>query len=275
MLLVIDVGNSNISYGVFDGTTLLHHVRTESARSRTADEYAVLVHQMLAMRGVSGGGAGVVGAAIDDAIVASVVPSLTDTMVAMVRRAFAREAVVVGPGIRTGMPILYENPREVGADRIVNAVAAYEWLRANEGATPKSGLIVVDFGTATTFDCVSPKGEYLGGVICPGVQISAEALFSRAARLHRVEIAVPPRVCGKNPVQSMQSGIVFGYAALVDGLCARLVQDLGYPCRVLATGGLARVIAPHAPAVEQVDDDLTLTGLRILFERNAGATSAR
>jgi type III pantothenate kinase len=272
MLLVIDVGNTNISYGVFDGATLLHHVRTESARARTADEYAVLVHQMLAMRGVGGlAGSGTVGAAIDDAIVASVVPSLTDTMVAMVRRAFSREAMVVGPGIRTGMPILYEDPREVGADRIVNAVAAYEWLRHHDGPAPKSGLIVVDFGTATTFDCVSPKGEYLGGVITPGVQISAEALFSRAARLHRVEIAVPARVLGKNPVQSMQSGIVFGYAALVDGVCARLVQDLGHPCRVLATGGLARVIAPHAPAIEQVDDDLTLTGLRILFERNANA----
>ncbi|MEJ7729143.1 MAG: type III pantothenate kinase, partial [Polyangiaceae bacterium] len=264
MLLVIDVGNTNISYGVFDGTTLLHHVRTESARARTADEYAVLVHQMLAMRGVGGlGGSGTVGAAIgspaigppiDDAIVASVVPSLTDTMVAMVRRAFAREAMVVGPGIRTGMPILYEDPREVGADRIVNAVAAYEWLRKNDGPSPKSGLIVVDFGTATTFDCVSPKGEYLGGVITPGVQISAEALFSRAARLHRVEIAVPPRVLGKNPVQSMQSGIVFGYAALVDGLCARLVKDLGHPCRVLATGGLARDNDPHQPPNEQFHD---------------------
>ncbi len=253
MLLVIDVGNTNTSYGVFDGASLLHHVRSESARSRTADEYAVLVRQMLVMRGAPPEG-------ITAAIVASVVPSLTDTMVELVRRAFGCEALVVGPGIRTGMSILYENPREVGADRIVNAVAAFEWA--------KGGVIVVDFGTATTFDCVTPKGEYLGGVITPGVQISAEALFSRAARLHRVELALPPRVVGRNPVHSMQSGIVYGYAGLVDGLVARLKKELGYPCRVVATGGLARLIAPQTEAIEEVDDDLTLTGLRLIFERN-------
>jgi type III pantothenate kinase len=197
---------------------------------------------------------------IASAIIASVVPPLTDTMMELVRRAFGREALVVGPGIRTGMPILYENPREVGADRIVNAVAAYAWA--------KGGVVVVDFGTATTFDCVTPKGEYLGGVIAPGVQISAEALFSRAARLHRVEIALPPRVVGRNPVHSMQSGIVYGYAGLVDGLCARLVRELGYPARIVATGGLARLIAPQTERIEAVDDDLTLTGLRLLYERN-------
>ena len=265
MLLVIDVGNTNVSYGVFDGATLLHHVRTESARARTADEYAVLVRQMLSMRGVEP-------SAIDAAIVASVVPPLTDTMVELVRRAFAREAMVVGPGIRTGMAILYDNPKEVGADRIVNAVAAFEWLRRTD-ASGKSGLIVVDFGTATTFDCVSPKGEYLGGTIAPGVEISADALFSRAARLHRVEIAVPPRVLGKNTVHSMQSGIVYGYAGLVDGLCARLKRELGHPCRVLATGGLARFIAPQTESIEHVYDDLTLDGLRVLFERNAAPAS--
>ncbi len=253
MLLVIDVGNTNTSFGVFEGTTLLHHVRSESARARTADEYAVLVRQMLALRGVDPD-------KIDSAILASVVPPLTDTMAELVRRAFSREPLVVGPGIRTGMSILYENPREVGADRIVNAVAAYEWAR--------SGCIVVDFGTATTFDCVTPKGEYLGGVITPGVQISAEALFARAARLSRVEIALPPKVVGRNPVHSMQSGIVYGYAGLVDGLCARLKKELGYPCRVVATGGLAKLIAPQTEAIEHVDNDLTLTGLRILYERN-------
>jgi len=188
MLLVVDVGNTNISFGVFDGTNLREHVRCESARSRTADEYAVLVRQMLALRGLDP-------AQIDSAIIASVVPPLTDTTVEVVRRGFGREPLVVGPGIKTGMAILYENPREVGADRIVNAVAAYEWA--------KGGVIVVDFGTATTFDCVTPKGEYLGGVITPGVQISAEALFSRAARLSRVEIALPPKVVGRNPVHSM------------------------------------------------------------------------
>lgn len=271
MLLVIDVGNTNISFGVFADSavahdapppsgrtpqatrTLLHHVRCESARSRTSDEYAVLVRQMLALRGVDAN-------RIDAAIIASVVPPLTDTMVDLVRTAFACEALVVGPGIKTGMAILYENPREVGADRIVNAVAAYEWA--------KGGVIVVDFGTATTFDCVTPKGEYLGGVITPGVQISAEALFSRAARLHRVEIALPPKVVGRNPVHSMQSGIVYGYAGLVDGLASRLKKELAYPCRVIATGGLARLIAPQTEAIEEVDDDLTLTGLRLIYERN-------
>lgn len=260
MLLAIDVGNTNISFGVFEGEALLHHVRSESARARTADEYAVLVRQMLALHGVAP-------ERIDSAIIASVVPALTDTMVGLVRRAFHREALVVGPGIRTGMSILYENPREVGADRIVNAVAAFEWARA--------GVIVVDFGTATTFDCVTPKGEYLGGVIAPGIQISAEALFSRAARLHRVEIALPPRVVGRNPVHSMQSGIAYGYAGLVDGLCARLKRELGYPCRVIATGGLARLIAPQTESIEVVDDDLTLSGLRLLYERNAAGREHR
>ena len=253
MLLVIDVGNTNISFGVFDGPNLLHHVRCESARSRTSDEYAVLVRQMLALRGVDLAG-------IDSAIIASVVPTLTDTMAGFVRTAFGRDALVVGPGIKTGMSILYENPREVGADRIVNAVAGYEWA--------KGAVIVVDFGTATTFDCVTPRGEYLGGVITPGVQISADALFSRAARLHRVELALPPRVVGRNPVHSMQSGIVYGYAGLVEGLVRRLRKELGYPCRVIATGGLARLIAPQTDAIEHVDDDLTLTGLRLIYERN-------
>lgn len=253
MLLAIDVGNTNVSFGVIDGARLVHHVRSESARARTADEYAVLVRQMLLLRGVDL-------TAIDRAIVASVVPALTDTMVSLVRRAFGCEALVVGPGIKTGMAILYENPREVGADRIVNAVAAYEWANA--------AVIVVDFGTATTFDCITPRGEYLGGVITPGVQISAEALFSRAARLRRVELTMPPRVIGRNPEHSMQSGLVHGYAALVDGLTARIQRELGYPCRVVATGGLARLIASATESIEAVDDDLTLTGLRILYERN-------
>jgi type III pantothenate kinase len=256
MLLVIDVGNTNISFGVFDGSHLLQHVRCESARARTADEYAVLVRSMLTLRGVDL-------SRIDAAIIASVVPTLTDTMVKFARTAFGRDAIVVGPGIKSGMPILYENPREVGADRIVNAVAGYEWARG--------AVIVVDFGTATTFDCVTPKGEYLGGVITPGVQISAEALFSRAARLHRVDLALPPRVVGRNPVHSMQSGIVYGYAGLVEGLVSRIKKELGYPCRVIATGGLARLIAPQTEAIEHLDDDLTLTGLRLIHELNEKA----
>ncbi|WP_437897475.1 type III pantothenate kinase [Sorangium sp. So ce124] len=283
MLLAIDVGNTNISFGVLEGEVLQHHLRCESARSRTADEYAVLVRQMLDLRRVDL-------ARIDSAIVASVVPTLTDTMVGLVERAFGIEPLVVGPGIKTGMAILYENPREVGADRIVNAVAAHEWVRRQPEPAPRAaparahatepdrgdhpaGAIVVDFGTATTFDCVTPKGEYLGGVIAPGIQISAEALFSRAARLSRVEIALPPRVVGRNPVHSMQSGIVYGYAGLVDGLVGRLRRELGYPCRVIATGGLARLIAPQTETIEEVDDDLTLTGLRLIYERNAERNS--
>lgn len=256
MLLTIDVGNTNIVYGLFDGERLVHQFRVESSRGRTADEYAVVLRQLLDMAGVGA-------ELVTGAIVASVVPTLTEPMVALVRRAFGREALVVGPGIRSGMPILYENPREVGADRIVNAVAAFERLRG--------ACIIVDFGTATTFDCVSPKGEYLGGVIAPGVHISADALFARAAKLPRVEIARPPKVVGRNTVHSMQSGIVFGYVGLVDGLIDRLIEELGYPCRILATGGLAAVIGPLSARIEEVDHDLTLVGLRLLYERNAEA----
>lgn len=255
MLLVIDVGNTNIVYGLFDGTTLLHQFRVESSRGRTADEYAVVLRQLLQMHDIDP-------KSVHASIVASVVPSLTEPMVALVKRAFGHDALVVGPGIKSGMPILYENPREVGADRIVNAVAAYERF--------KSGCIVVDFGTATTFDCVSPKGEYLGGVICPGIQISADALFARAAKLPRVEVAKPPKVVGRNTVNSMQSGIVYGYVGLVDGMIARLEAELAFPCALLATGGLARLIAPLTARAIEFDDELTLTGLRILYERNQG-----
>jgi len=254
MLLAIDVGNTNIVYGLFEGDRLVHQFRVETSRSRTADEYAVVLRQLLSMHDLAS-------TDVEAAIIASVVPALTEPMVDLVRRAFGLEALVVGPGIKSGMAILYENPREVGADRIVNAVAAYERF--------KSGLIVVDFGTATTFDCVTPRGEYMGGVIAPGIQISADALFARAAKLPRVEIQRPPKVVGRNTQHSMQSGIVFGYVGLVDGLVERLKEEMAFPsCAVVATGGLARLIAPLSRTLEAVDDDLTLTGLRILHERN-------
>jgi type III pantothenate kinase len=253
MLLVIDVGNTNIVYGLFSGEKLEHQFRVETGRGRTADEYAVTLRQLLQMREVDP-------KSVDAAIVASVVPALTETMVNLVKTAFGREAMVVGPGVRTGMSILYENPREVGADRIVNAVAAFE--------KTKGGVIVVDFGTATTFDCVTPKGEYLGGVIAPGILISAEALFSRAAKLPRVEIARPPKVVGRNTLASMHSGIVYGYVGLVDGLVDRIKAEVLYPCAVIATGGLAPLIAPLSRTIESVEEDLTLVGLRLLYERN-------
>ena len=195
MLLAIDIGNTNISFGVFDTTDLIHHFRAESSRTRTIDEYCVFVEQMLALLNVER-------RALNAAIIASVVPTLTEPMSSLARRMFACEPVVVGPGTRTGMPILYDNPRDVGADRIVNAVAAYDIVRA--------GVVVVDFGTATTFDCVSPKGEYLGGAIVPGIQISAEALFARAAKLPRVDLTAPAKVIGRNTPHAMQSGITYG-----------------------------------------------------------------
>lgn len=255
MLLVIDVGNTNIVYGLFDGESLLHQFRVETSRSKTADEYHVVACQLLALRGVAR-------TAVDAAIVASVVPALTDTMISLSRSLIGKDPLVVGPGIRTGMAILYENPKEVGADRIVNAVAAYERV--------KDAVIVVDFGTATTFDCITPKGEYLGGVIAPGIQISADALFARAAKLPRVEIARPAKVIGRNTVHSMQSGIVYGYVGLVDGLVTRLRAELKEDARVIATGGLAPLIAPMSQTIAEVSDDLTLIGLRLLYERNVG-----
>jgi len=255
MLLAIDVGNTNITFGVFEGERLVHTSRLESVRTRTADEYAVFLTQLFRLHGVDPG-------AIDASIVASVVPPLTEPMVRLVESAFGHVPSVVGPGMRMGMPILAENPREVGADRIVNAVAAFERV--------KSAVVVVDFGTATTFDCVTSKGEYLGGVIAPGIQISADALFSRAAKLPRVEIAVPAKVIGRNTVTSMQSGIVYGYVGLVDGLVERIQAEMGASGpmpSVVATGGLASVIVPHLLHPAEVLPDLTLCGLRILHER--------
>jgi type III pantothenate kinase len=257
VLLTVDVGNTNIVFGVYEGSALRLTFRVATVRTRTADEHGVLLHDLFMLRGLS----------VKDvtaAIIASVVPPLTDVLADAIRHAFAREPLVVGPGLKTGISVLYDNPRDVGADRICNAVAAYERVHG--------AVIVVDFGTATTFDCVSAKAEYLGGVIVPGAQVSLDALLGRAAKLGPIELAEPPRVVGKSTTHSLQSGIVFGYASLVDGLVDKITAELGFSCRVLATGGLAGIVCKHARCVEEVDQNLTLEGLRILYERNAQLT---
>ena len=259
MLLAVDIGNTNIVFGLYRGRTLEQTFRVSTVRTRTEDEYGVMLQQLLMLRKVPND-------AIDAAIIASVVPPLTDVLADAIRHAFAREPLVVGPGLKTGVPVLYENPRDVGADRIVNAVAAFERI--------KGPVIVVDFGTATTFDCISPKGEYLGGVIVPGVQVSLDGLLSRAAKLTRVELAAPPHVLGRNTTHALQSGVVFGYASMVDGMVGRLEAELGYTCHVMATGGLSTLICKHTARVQEVDVNLTLDGLCLLHERNTSAVEA-
>lgn len=261
MLLAVDIGNTNIVLGLYEGTRLEHTLRIATVRTRTADEHSVLLRQMLDLRGVDA-------RSIHAAIIASVVPPLTDVVASSVRQVCGHEPLVAGgPGLKTGIRIRYDNPRDVGADRIVNAVAAHERVAG--------GAIVVDFGTATTFDCVSADGEYLGGVIVPGVQVSLDGLLGRAAKLTRIELAEPPQVIGRNTPHAMQSGIVYGYASLIDGLVDKIVAELGFPCRVIATGGLAQLIAPHAARVDEICPDLTLDGLRLLFEKNARASRDR
>jgi type III pantothenate kinase len=253
VLLAIDVGNTNTVLGAFEGARLLSQWRIETNQTRTADETGILVRQLF-------GAASLDPSRVKAVVVSSVVPPLAFTLEAMCQRYFGARPLFVGPGVKTGMPILYENPREVGADRVVNAVAAYERWR--------TGLIVVDFGTATTFDAVSPKGEYLGGAICPGIAISMEALFRHASKLPRVEFSKPPSVIGKNTVASMQSGLVYGYVGLVDGICARMADELGFAPKVVATGGLAPLVAGVSKAIGEVDEHLTLEGLRLVYERN-------
>jgi len=252
-LLAVDVGNTNTVLGVFRDGTLAAHWRIQTVAQRTSDEYAVLLKGLLDLEGFPWRG-------IDAGIVSSVVPPAVFGLQRFFKQHCGGTALVVGPGIKTGMPILYENPREVGADRIVNAVAAYEELR--------EGCVVVDFGTATTWDVVTPKGEYLGGVIAPGIQISAEALYEHAAKLPRVELARPSKVVARNTVTSMQAGLVYGYAGMVDALVNRLRAELDFPARCIATGGLAPLIATEARTIEATDELLTLKGLRILYQRN-------
>lgn len=258
MLLAVDVGNTHMVLGVYDGERLCDHWRLETRVARPADEYLVLFGALL-------GKAGLLEDQIEDMIVSTVVPPLQDTLGEVGEALLGHSPTFVGPGVRTGMPILYDSPREVGADRIVNAVAAYErWPQ---------GLIVVDFGTATTFDVVSPKGEYIGGAICPGMGISMDALFQHAAKLPRVDLARPARVIGKNTVASMQSGLVFGYVGLVDGLVERMRSELDHPSTVVATGGLAHLVAEESAVIDHVDSLLTLRGLRLIHVRHSARDS--
>lgn len=257
MLLAIDVGNTNIVLGVFDGDALVHSWRLQTIRERTSDELGLLVDGLFAHAGTER-------ARIDGVVLGSVVPPLTSTIRSMVERYFSVSALTIEPGVNTGMPILYETPSEVGADRIVNAIAAQE--KYGRGAARP--IIVVDFGTATTLDAISARGEYLGGAICPGVQISADALFQRAARLPRIDVRKPPRVVGRTTVGAMESGLFYGYVGMVEGLVRRMDNELGGNAICIATGGLASVIAPETTLIHHVDGDLTLHGLRLVWERN-------
>lgn len=253
MLMVIDVGNTNTVLGIYREDRLLHNWRITTDKTRTVDEYAMLIHELLRLGDISF-------SAIEDVIISSVVPPTKNALEGLCCKYFQRCPCVVGPGMKTGMPIQYDNPREVGADRIVNAVAAYEKYRCS--------LIIVDFGTATTFDLVSSRGEYQGGAIAPGLNISAEALFQRASKLPRVELTRPPHVVAKNTVNSIQAGLFYGYVGLVDGIVERMKQETRCQPLVIATGGLAKTIAPASQTIKEVEPFLTLEGLRILYLRN-------
>lgn len=256
MLLVIDVGNSNIVLGIYDDERLVKDWRISTDTAKTTDEYAILIHELFRFAGIGFQD-------INDIILSSVVPIMTGVLERLLQHYFHLKPYVIGPGIKTGMPINYDNPKEVGADRIVNAVAGFEKY--------KSSLVIVDFGTATTFDFVNKKGQYCGGAIAPGLMISTEALFQKASKLPRIEIAKPPSIIAKNTVHSMQAGIFYGYIGLVDEIVNRIKTESRETPRVIATGGLARLIAPESKTIDAVEEFLTLEGLRILYQRNTDA----
>jgi type III pantothenate kinase len=257
VLLAIDVGNTEITIGMFDGEKLVQHWRAATVAERTADEHALLLGGFLEQEGLR------FADAVTGVAVSSVVPRLTQALREMVARYCRFEPLVVEPGVRTGLKILTENPREVGADRVVNTAAAF--------AAYGGPAVVVDFGTATTFDAVSVRGEYLGGAIAPGIQISTNALAEHTAQLRRVELVAPRSVVGKNTAEALQSGIVFGFAGQVDAIVRRMVSELGEATTVVATGGLAGAVLDACETVQRYDPWLTLRGLRIVYERNAGA----
>jgi len=254
MLLAVDIGNTNTVMGLFTDQELTHEWRIRTAVDATVDEYGVTIRNLFQASGCAM-------EEVKNVIISCVVPPVLYEVESFCRKYLNLVPLVVGPGIRTGMPILYDNPKEVGADRIVNAVAAYEAF--------KQATVVVDFGTATTFDYISDRGEYMGGVISPGIMISCDALFHKASKLPRVEIfARPPSILAKNTIASMNAGIIYGYAGLVEGIISRMKKEVQTDLKVVATGGLASLIASECPAIDLVDDYLTLKGLRIIFERN-------
>jgi type III pantothenate kinase len=255
MLLCIDVGNTNIVLGVFKDDTMLNHWRIRTERDMTGDELGLLINNLFVPEQFEMSG-------IDATIISCVVPPLLNAFKEFCQRYLHHEPLVVDPDIETGMPIKYDNPKEVGADRIVNAVAAYQKYR--------TGLIIVDFGTATTFDYISPEGVYEGGAIAPGITISAEALFQRASKLPRVEIfAKPKTVIAKETIASINSGLIYGYAGLVDGIVNRIKKEVGFDTTVIATGGLAPLIKSEATTIDHVEEFLTLEGLKTIFKLNS------